>query len=83
MRMLLLSTCQHPALIRMLMADEGVLVPRYLLAHIARGFMGAEIGILVIVGVLPPENNGIIRLSLFGLPLGHIGHISLNGNRIR
>ena len=55
------------------MADKCTLIPSNLTAHIAPSVVGAEIGILVIVGVLPPENDGIVRLSLFGLPLGHIG----------
>ena len=54
-RMLLLCTSQA-AIYRMHMADERTLIPSNLIAHIAPGFVRAEIGILVIVGVLPPEN---------------------------
>ena len=80
--MLLFSACQFSALICMHMADERTPIPSNLTAHIAPSVVGSEIGILVIVGILSPKNDGIVRLSLFGLPLGHIGRITFNSDRI-
>ena len=62
------------------MADEGILFPGDLAAHVAPGFIGVEIGVLIVVGVLTPQHDGVIRLGLFRPPLGHIGHIARNGD---
>ena len=69
-----------PALIRMHMADERTLIPSNLTAHIAPCFIGAKIGILVIVGILSPKNDGVVRLPLIRLPYCRIGLVFRNRN---
>lgn len=76
MRMRLLTAGQIPAIIGMYMADEGILVPGDLVAHVALGFVRPQVGVLVVIGILSPKHNGIVGLALFGHPLGRVGHIS-------
>ena len=75
MRMRLLIAGQIPAVIGMYMADEGILVPGDLVAHVAPGFVRPQVGVLVVIGILPPEYNGVVGLALFSHPLGRVGHI--------
>ena len=67
-----------PALIRMHMADERTLIPSNLTAHIAPCFIGAKIGILVVIGILSPNNYGVVRLALIRLPYCRIGLVFRN-----